>query len=175
MGRMRPQLLALALATLLAPLLCSCATVETKPHVDTAEEEREHLLFALPHWCSWGGRRETWHSWEAAQGRSPTGNGVCGVQLPLGEDEEELRAKKPEDGICIEYQGGVVSRTEVRTAGRPHPLQIDAPTVTNGGWTRAKEAYQGPLPEVAYRVRGDAIEARVEGADEIARGPCFWR
>jgi hypothetical protein len=174
---MRSPLLRLALALGLAalPLLSSCATVEAPIRADSAEEEREHLLFALPHWCSWGGRREPWHQWEAAQGRPPTGNGVCGVQLPLRESEEEEGRRKPEDGLCIEYRGGVIARTEVRTAGRPHPLEIDPATPASGGWTRAREAYEGPLPQVAYRVRGDAIEARVEGGEEIARGPCFWR
>lgn len=152
---------------LLPLLLLACSHESPAPAVAQGPEPDERLLFALPHWCKWQGRRQPWHQWEAARNRAPTGTGVCGVQLDLGETTEDKH--KPEDGLCVEYRQGEAVRIEVRRQGHPQVLEVEQ--IGAAGHIRAKE---GPDMDVEYRVLGAAVEASTANNDPV-QGPCFWR
>jgi len=155
------------LLLLLPMLLAACTHASPAPEAARGASQDEQLLFALPHWCKWQGRRQPWHQWEAARNHAPTGNGVCGVQLDLGASTEDRH--KPEDGLCVEYQQGQPVRVEVRRQGQPQTLEVEQA----GGAGRVRSRQDGELA-LEYRVLGAAVEASTSQRDPV-QGPCFWR
>lgn len=163
---LRPaHLAALALALL-------CASCAAGPPAETPEE----LLFSVPSWCSWGKKRQGWATWATSRRGDVGGAGICGTRLPLGKPPEGMPAgKRPEPGVCVEVQGGEVSRVTLRDEkGRPLSYE-EAPVSPGSAWRELRTRGEGDERRVHVRVDGRALHAYVEGSGEQVSGPCFYR